>query len=171
MAVSLHPAGDGATAGNLAGTVVVRLPLDALDPAALVARVSRDAAEARTAQHPFNPVGLMLFLARAGLTRRYIRRQHLVNVLTTNLPGPPVPLYFAGARLIDAVAMPPIAGNVTVSVAALSYAGNVNLSAVADASAWPDLDVLVAGLRSSWAALRNTLSMGPAQEGQTALSA
>ncbi len=171
MAVSLHPTGDTTTAGNLAGTVVVRLPLDAVDPAAAIARIARESREAKAAQHPFNPVGLMLFLARAGLTRRYIRRQRLVNVLTTNLPGPPVPLYFAGARLVDAIAIPPIAGNVTVSVAALSYAGTLDVSAVTDAHSWPDLEVLMGGIEASWAELARAAPAVPSREGRTALSA
>jgi hypothetical protein len=113
----------------------------------------------------------MVLMAESGITRWYIRRQHLINVLTTNLPGPPVPVYLAGARLDDAFAIPPIAGNVTVSFAALSYAGALSLSSIADASSWPDLEVLVDGMRAAWLELLNVVSNVPAREGRTALSA
>jgi hypothetical protein len=52
-------------------------------------------------------------LAVTGLTRFFIRRQHLVNVLETNLAGPQLPLFIAGDRLRDAYAITPVAGNVT----------------------------------------------------------
>ncbi len=170
MAVSMHAPGDVAATGNHAGTVLVRLPLDGAGRDGL-ARVARECADAKSSQQAIVSLDLMLFLARLGVARLYIRRQHMVNVLTTNLPGPPVPLYFAGARLLDAIAMPPIAGNVTVSVAALSYGGMLDLSAIVDADAWPDLDVLVAGMRTAWQALASEVTTVPSREGRPALSA
>jgi diacylglycerol O-acyltransferase len=92
----------------------------------------------------------MVLLALSGLTRFFIRRQHLVNVLVTNLAGPPAPLYVAGARLLDAFAITPVAGNVTASFAALSYDGNLDLTVCVDAATWPDLDVLVRGMNAEW---------------------
>jgi diacylglycerol O-acyltransferase len=86
----------------------------------------------------------------------------MINVLTTNLPGPPVPLYFAGAELRDPIALPPIAGNVSVSFAALSYAGELTLSFVADACSWPDADKLTEALRSSWLKFCQLLPAEPA---------
>lgn len=156
VAVSLHPSDDGATTGNLVGTVVVPLPVERLEPGAMLTRIAAASSLAKSRQRAVVTSGLMVFLAKTGFTRWYIRRQHLINVLTTNLPGPPMPLYLAGARLEDAIAIPPIAGNVTVSFAALSYAGDLNLSVIADAASWPDLDVLVEGMRVAWDELAGT---------------
>ena len=164
MAVSMYASGDESTVGNNIGSMIVRLPLDAGDPSRALERIARAAAHAKASQKAVVTSGLMAVLARSGLTRLYIRHQHMINILTTNLPGPPVPLYFGGARLVDAIAIPPIAGNVTASFAALSYAGRLNLSVIADARAWPDLDVLLAGMRSTWLEVSAT-------EGLTALSA
>lgn len=105
--------------------------------------------------------GLMVALAHTGITGLYIRRQHLVNVLTTNLPGPPVPLFFAGARVLDPIAMPPIAGNVTASFAALSCSGGLALSVVADGDSWPDLHVLEDGIRVGWTELADVTNNVP----------
>ena len=159
VAVSLHPSDDGATVGNLVGTVVVPLPLERLEPASMLARIGAAAALAKSRQRAVVTSGLMVYLAKTGFTRWYIRRQHLINVLTTNLVGPPTPLYLAGARLEEAIAIPPIAGNVTVSFAALSYAGALDLSVIADAASWPDLDVLVEGMRASWQELASTATV------------
>jgi diacylglycerol O-acyltransferase len=92
-----------------------------------------------------------VLLASTGLTRLFIRRQHFVNVLVTNLAGPRFPLYVAGARLIDAFAITPIAGNITASFAVLSYDGGLDLSVHVDADAWPDLEVLVGRMSPSGA--------------------
>jgi diacylglycerol O-acyltransferase len=171
MAVSLHPAHDGATAGNLVGTVVVPLPLDDLEPRERLRRIAAASAMAKARQRAVVTSGLMAVLAKTGFTRWYIRRQHLINVLTTSLFGPPVPLYLAGARVEEAFAIPPIAGNVTVTFGALSYAGTLGLSVVADATRWPDLDVLGEGLRASWLELRDDVPNVPAAEGRMALPA
>lgn len=154
MAVSLHPADDTAQVGNKVGTMVVPLPVGEPDAAARLALVAAETRRAKHTQLAAVPQATMAALAVTGLTRRYIRRQHMVNVLATNLRGPALPLYFAGAPLEDAVAIPPIAGNVTASFAALSYMGRFRLSVHADAGAWPDIDVLLRGMRSAWHELR-----------------
>ena len=153
VAVSLHGAADVATTGNHVGTMIVPLPVVVADPAARLAEIAAATRKAKSVQLAAGSQAVMAALAMTGLTRWYIRRQHMINVLVTNLPGPPVPLYVAGARVEDAVAIPPIAGNVTVSFAAFSYCGRLNLSVHADAQAWPDLEALLDGMRRAWATL------------------
>jgi diacylglycerol O-acyltransferase len=92
-------------------------------------------------------------------------------VLVTNLSGPQFPLYVAGARLLDVVPIPPIAGNVTASFAVLSYDGYLDLSVHADRDSWPDLEVGLGGMRSSWRELCCARAMVLASEGLSALSA
>ena len=150
IAVSLHRAGDTTTSGNLVGNIIVPLPLDGADPLEQLAVIGSAAASAKETQRAAGAPGVMVLLASTGLTRRYLRHQHMVNVVATNVPGPTVPLYFAGARLHDVVALAPLAGNVTASFAALSYHGDINLSVQVDEQAWPDLDVLLEGMRSGW---------------------
>lgn len=153
VAVSMHRS-DHSMSGNHVGTVVVSLPADLEDAGELLTAVTSAMTRAKSRQLALVSTALMVTLARLGITRAYIRRQHMINVLTTNLPGPPVPLYFAGARVHDPVAMPPIAGNVTASFAALSYDGGLTLSVVADGAAWPDIDLLITSMRKCWLELR-----------------
>lgn len=153
MAVRLPSAEKSALVGNHAGTLIVPLPIDDGDPLKRLAAIGAGTARAKRAQRGAVPQALMVLLASAGLTRVLIRRQHLVNVLVTNLAGPPFPLYVAGARLLDAFAIIPIAGNVTASFAALSYDGSLDLSVHVDADAWPDLEVLMEGMSLEWGEL------------------
>lgn len=170
MAVSLH-ASRNDLVGNHVGTMIVPLPLGEAHAAARLRLIAARAARAKARQRGAVPQALMAALALSGLTRFFIRRQHLVNVLVTNLSGPQFPLYVAGARLFDAVPIPPIAGNVTASFAALSYDGNLDLSVHADRDAWPDLEIGLEGIRSTWQELCAGRAMVPAAEGLSALSA
>ena len=76
-----------------------------------------------------------------------------MNTYAANVPGPPVPLYFAGAPLLEVFPVVPIMANVSLGVGALSYAGQFNITAVADREACPDLEVFAAGVRGSLDAL------------------
>jgi WS/DGAT/MGAT family acyltransferase len=150
MAVLLPSAEKSALVGNHAGTLIVPLPIDESDSVNRLAAIAAGTARAKSTQRGAVPQALMVLLAVTGLTRFFIRRQHLVNVLVTNLAGPRFPLYVAGARLIDAFAIIPVAGNVTASFAALSYDGGLDLSVHVDADAWPDLEVLMDGMSLEW---------------------
>jgi diacylglycerol O-acyltransferase len=150
MAVLLSSAGRSAVVGNHAGTMIVPLPVEENNPANRLAEIAAGTATAKRKQRGTVPQVVMVLLALSGLTRFFIRRQRLVNVLVTNLAGPQFPLYIAGARLQDAFAITPVAGNVTASFAALSYDGGLDLSFQVDADAWPDLDVLVRGMGATW---------------------
>ena len=68
---------------------------------------------------------------------RLLARQRTVNVVVTTVPGPPVPLYLAGARLLELFPVAAIMGNLTLAVAVLSYAGQLNLTAIADRDTCP----------------------------------
>ena len=150
IAVSLHRADGMTTSGNSVGNMIVPLPMGDADALEDLATIASASAHAKATQRPAGAPGVMVLLSSTGLTRLYLRHQHLINLVATNLPGPPVPLFFAGARLQDIVALAPLAGNVTASFAALSYDGSLSLSVQADEEAWPDLQVLVEGMRSGW---------------------
>jgi diacylglycerol O-acyltransferase len=64
-----------------------------------------------------------------------------------------VPLYFAGAPLLEVFPVVPLLGNISIGVGALSYAGQFNITSVADRDTCPDLEVFVEGARRSLAAL------------------
>ncbi|HEX5904270.1 MAG TPA: WS/DGAT domain-containing protein, partial [Actinomycetota bacterium] len=70
-----------------------------------------------------------------------------VNVTTASIPGPEVPLYLCGARVLEVFPVLPLIANEPLGVGALSYAGALSIGIVADRDAYPDLDVLVAGAR------------------------
>ena len=68
----------------------------------------------------------------------------LFNVLVTNVPGPQVPLYAAGARMVEMFPVVPLAKNQALSIGVTSYDGGVYFGLNADRDAMPDVDVLAA---------------------------
>jgi hypothetical protein len=74
---------------------------------------------------------------RDGALNRYSRHQRIVDVFVTNVPGPQRPLYLLGARLLEVFPVVQVAGNVPLSVAVLSYAGQLNIGIQSDPGGCP----------------------------------
>ena len=70
-----------------------------------------------------------------------------------------MPLYLAGSRLLELFPMLPVMGNLTLVVAVLSYAGQLNLTAVADPDSCPDLEVFTQGVRTALDDLAHSVSV------------
>jgi diacylglycerol O-acyltransferase / wax synthase len=75
------------------------------------------------------------------------------NVLVTNVPGPPRPLYAMGARMLDMYPVVPLAGGQAVSIGITSYDGGMHYGLNADRDAMPDVDVLACALTDALAEL------------------
>jgi WS/DGAT C-terminal domain len=67
--------------------------------------------------------------------------QRYLNIFITNVPGPPAPLYLAGALLLEMFPVLAITGNMALGAAVMSHAGQLNLTAVADRDHCPDAEV------------------------------
>jgi WS/DGAT/MGAT family acyltransferase len=148
--VSLHQQQPGQARGNLDGMIVVPLPAGEPDPARLLPVIAAETAQRKAKAHPqAMGTGIFRFTAARRAAVRLARRQRRFTLLVTNVPGPPVPLYLAGAPLLEAFPLVPLIGNETLNVAVLSYAGQLNLTAVADADACPDVNVFAHGVRTT----------------------
>jgi diacylglycerol O-acyltransferase len=100
---------------------------------------------------------------RSRLARRALLAfldSHPVSVTTADVPGPPEAVYLAGARLLEVFPVLPLIAKVTLGVGALSYAGQLNITVVADRDAIPDLDTFTTAARSELRALCEPVSAG-----------
>jgi diacylglycerol O-acyltransferase / wax synthase len=149
VTISEHQQRPGQAQGNKQGWMMVPLPLGEPDP---VRRLELIAAETAARKHRARPEagsGIFRFVAGQRVWYRLFPRQRSVNLVVSNVPGPPVPLYLAGARLQELFPMMPTMGNLTLVVAVLSYAGQLNLTAIADQDSCPDLAVFTQGVRNA----------------------
>jgi diacylglycerol O-acyltransferase / wax synthase len=88
-----------------------------------------------------------------GQASRLMARQRFFNVVVTNVPGPQLPLYLAGKRMIDTFPMVPLAKNQALGIALLSYDGRINFGLVGDWDLMWDLDDFADDVRESLAEL------------------
>jgi diacylglycerol O-acyltransferase / wax synthase len=141
----------GPAQGTQIAQMVVPLSLRRAEP---VQRLRQIAAEtARRKARTRTSLGT-LFGARIvrGLMLKAVIRQR-VNVTTASIPGPPRPLYLAGAQMLEVYPVLPLIGNVPLGVGALSYSGAFDIGIAADRDAFPDIDVFAAGVRDELNAL------------------
>jgi WS/DGAT/MGAT family acyltransferase len=150
--VSLHQEQPGAARGNVDAGMLVPLPIGEGDDVRRLEQIAAETSERKKKSRP--PAGSMfrtVLLQRAFL--RLMPRQRFMNAYVANVPGPPIPLYFAGAPLLEIFPIVPLTANISIGVGALSYAGQFNLTVVADRDLCPDLEVFVAGVQRSLEAL------------------
>jgi hypothetical protein len=106
-------------------------------------------ADALVALSGFAPPTLHALGARAanGLTQR------LFSLVVTNVPGPQLPVYAAGARMTEMFPISPLAPGHAVSIGLTSYDGGVYYGVNGDRDAMPDIAVLATLLEDSLAEL------------------
>ena len=100
------------------------------------------------------PQPLLRVFAAAGLYRLYMNHQRRLHTLVSNVhgPGPAAHLRRRPDRGRHPVSVGE-AGNLTVTFVALSYAGTLTVTIIADPDRVPDLPVLTAALQTELDAL------------------
>jgi diacylglycerol O-acyltransferase len=149
--VSLRRGMRGPQQGNLIAQMAVPLRLGGSDPGRRLEQIA-----AQTANRKARTRTSLGTVFSGRITRRLLLAAVLrqrVNVTSASIPGPEVPLYLAGARLLEVFPVLPLIANEPLGVGALSYAGTFTIGVVADQDAYPDLDVFAAGMRHELEAL------------------
>jgi diacylglycerol O-acyltransferase len=138
--------------------IFVPLPLGVDDPVERLRRVAAAAAGCKQHVLPAPDGGPN----RSRLVRRFMMRvaarQRWADVYVANVPGPRTPLYLDGAQVRELYPVVPLAGRTPVGVGALSYAGRLGITVVADRDACPDIEIFTDGLRAALAELEHTAS-------------
>jgi diacylglycerol O-acyltransferase / wax synthase len=144
--------------GNRVAAMFVALPVGEDDPVLRlreVSAVTADLKERRQAVGAAFLVDLTRYAAPTllGLAGRAVQRQPFFNLVVTNVPGPQVPLYCMGSRMLEAYPVVPLARNLSVGVAIMSYCGQLHFGLNADRDAFADLPAFAAGIEDAFAEL------------------
>jgi diacylglycerol O-acyltransferase len=83
-----------------------------------------------------------------------VRKQH--DLVITNVPGPQVPLFAAGAQLVASYPVLPLSAGHLLAIGVTSYDGEVFFGLTADRDAISDLDVLAQCVLDALEELRDT---------------
>jgi diacylglycerol O-acyltransferase len=93
------------------------------------------------------PVLLAAGLRNATMLLRRLP-QRSVNTVTTNVPGPQVPLYACGREMLRYYPFVPLSHGVRTGVAILSYNRRIAFGVTGDWDTVPDVDVLARGIET-----------------------
>jgi len=81
-------------------------------------------------------------------------------VIISNVPGPPMPLYVAGARVISTYPLGPVLFGAGLNLTVLSNCGNVDIAAVGCTELVPDIWQITDGFAEAVAELRQIAEQG-----------
>jgi WS/DGAT/MGAT family acyltransferase len=84
-----------------------------------------------------------------GMASRLLARNLGVNTTITNVPGPQFPLYCMGAELLEAFPYVGIVDGMGLTIALLSYNGQLGFGITGDRDLLPDLDVIASGVQDA----------------------
>lgn len=85
-----------------------------------------------------------------GKARVAERVPQVANVLISNVPGPPVPLYLAGARMLTNYPASIVVHGIALNITVQSYDQSLDFGLTADAAAMPDVCDLADAIRVAW---------------------
>lgn len=105
--------------------------------------------------------------ALVGKARVADRLGQVANVTISNVPGPPVPLYMAGARMLSNYPTSIVVHGMALNITVQSYDQSLDFGLMADAAAAPDVKDLADAIAASFDELR---AMAPAAEPVAATS-
>ena len=151
--------------GNRVAAMLVDLPVDLDDPARRLAHVRRAVREGRAHHEPDLSRFVVAALDRLpgyaiGPLANLVHRQPMINVVVTNVPGAPFPLYLMGGRMLATYPIVPLGRNLTLSVGILSYDDDLTMGLWADGAAVPDIDHLAKSIEAEFDMLDHLAAKG-----------
>ncbi len=151
MPINLRTGVEDSQGGNRWVPARVVVPVDVADPGAHLKALQPILKQART--EPALVLSdqvyrLLVRLPTSAATAVSAGLMKGTDFAATNLPGPPMPVYFAGAQVLAMLPFAPRAGS-SVNVAMMTYDGRAYLCVNIDDGAVPDPEAMVEDLRAA----------------------
>jgi WS/DGAT/MGAT family acyltransferase len=152
--------------GNRVSFLVAQLPVDERTPRARMERVIETTQQLKHSKQVFGaevleeisdrtfPSLFVQFARLAATARSY-------NLVVTNVPGPPAPVYMLGGRMEAIYPLVPLFMNQALGIALFSYSGGLYWGFNADWDALPDLHDLVEAVDVEFKALSDAAAAVP----------
>ena len=138
---------------NQTGFMATALPAREPDPVRRLSLVAERTRRVKAGQNAEAIAGFLAAISATALGRAYTRHQRTSNTIVTNVPGPPVPVYLLGAPIREIWPIIELVGNIGLICCAFSYRSQLSLVVTADATTFPDLDLLIEGIDDEWRVL------------------
>jgi diacylglycerol O-acyltransferase len=162
--VSVRDPGSRGALGNKVSAMLAGLPTNVTEPAMRleIVHAATEVAKARQAAIPqglvdqisdFAPPALTARAARVMAATGLLHRLPPFNITISNVPGPNVPVYLCGARLIAHYPVSVVADGQGLNITLVGYLGQLHFGLVACRELVPDIDVLAGYLPEELALL------------------
>jgi diacylglycerol O-acyltransferase / wax synthase len=147
------------TYNNQVSAMIAELPVGIADPVERLEAIRAQMTELKGSHQAeagnvvvelaeFAPPVLLTLGLRTAVSILRRAPQRSVNTVTTNVPGPQVPLYACGREMLDYLPYVPLSYGVRTGVAILSYNGRIAFGVTGDWDTVPDIDVLAGGIEN-----------------------
>ncbi len=153
--------GKKAISGNQLSMMLVQLATNIEDPLERLETIYANTLRGKTYQQALGakslsnlaevvPFGVANQAARFYSRHRMAKMHNPVfNVVITNVPGPPIPIYLNGHQLLSVMGMAPIIDGMGLIITVFSYNGMITISPTSDAKSMPDIDLFTRYIRES----------------------
>jgi WS/DGAT/MGAT family acyltransferase len=159
--ITLRAQGD-TSADNQASMSLVSLGTHIADPPKRLAHIKAASAAMKSTMGSlksilptdFPSLGVPWLLEAAtalyGKARVADRIPQVANLVISNVPGPPVPLYMAGAKMLTNYPTSIVVHGLALNITVQSYDQSLDFGLMADAKALPDVRELADAIRVAW---------------------
>lgn len=117
--IDVRSAEERSAGGNMVGFMTVSLRSDIADPKERLTAIQSESRQSKSYAEALGPRiamdvtdvlpgGMMALAMRAAVSTGLAERAVIFNTVVTNVPGPPVQLYFCGAELVDGLSLGPL---------------------------------------------------------------
>jgi WS/DGAT/MGAT family acyltransferase len=163
--ISLRKAGD-TTSDNQASMSLISLGTHVADPMKRLAHIRTASAAMKSTlggvksilPTDFPSLGLPWLIEAAsslyGKAKVAERIPQVANVAISNVPGPPMPLYLVGARMLTNYPTSIVVHGMAFNITVQSYAGSLDFGMMADAQAMPDVKTFAQAVEIAFDDLR-----------------
>jgi diacylglycerol O-acyltransferase len=147
--------------GNRVSSIFVDLPIGPMGAKKRLALIRSETMHLKESHYAVGAefimnVGMWAPPTIHAMAARLAARSRVINLVVSNVPGPQVPMYIGGARLLAQYPFMPIAESMGLSIAVTSLAGTMAFGVTADWDTLPDIEVLVEGIDEALAELRKS---------------
>jgi WS/DGAT/MGAT family acyltransferase len=170
--VSVRTEDERGTLGNRVSAWLLPLPVSVADPRKQLQIISAQTDELKRSKQA---VGASVLTQMAewtpstllALAGRNVTRLLPFNMVVTNVPGPQIPMYMLGSRMVESYPHVPLVDGLGLGIALLSCEGKLCWGFNADYDLIPDLRAFVDAISESFRELRQLATATPPQVGTT----